>query len=110
VDSNYLVYITDPSRTADIELTVTLGVQGPKNLCVWMMASSGETSFIVSTVVCQGRVVNSSVQQYKPPVEINQQAVRFQNGYLAFQGHELVIRVSSVPIGNEFGASPAGCS
>lgn len=33
----YLVFITGPSRTADIELTVTLGVHGPKNLYVWMI-------------------------------------------------------------------------
>ena len=36
-DRNYLVFITGPSRTADIELTTTLGVHGPKNLYVWMV-------------------------------------------------------------------------
>jgi L-lactate dehydrogenase complex protein LldG len=36
-DSHYLVFITGPSRTADIELTVTLGVHGPKSLFVWMV-------------------------------------------------------------------------
>jgi L-lactate dehydrogenase complex protein LldG len=36
-EHHYLVFITGPSRTADIELTVTLGVHGPKNLYVWMI-------------------------------------------------------------------------
>src|ERR1700690_2062744 len=35
--SNYLVFITGPSRTADIELNVTLGVHGPRSLYVWMI-------------------------------------------------------------------------
>ena len=33
----YLVFVTGPSRTADIELTVTLGVHGPKSLVVWLL-------------------------------------------------------------------------
>jgi L-lactate dehydrogenase complex protein LldG len=41
-DSNYLVFVTGPSRTADIELTTTLGVHGPKELYVWIL--EGENS------------------------------------------------------------------
>jgi L-lactate dehydrogenase complex protein LldG len=33
----YLVFVTGPSRTADIELKVTLGVHGPQQLHVWVV-------------------------------------------------------------------------
>ncbi|MEW5871211.1 MAG: LUD domain-containing protein [Chloroflexota bacterium] len=34
---NGIAFITGPSRTADIELTMTPGVHGPKEWFVWMV-------------------------------------------------------------------------
>jgi L-lactate dehydrogenase complex protein LldG len=36
----YSVLVTGPSRTSDIELTLTLGVHGPKSLYAWVMSES----------------------------------------------------------------------
>jgi L-lactate dehydrogenase complex protein LldG len=33
----YAVFVTGPSRTADIELTVTIGVHGPQVLVAWVV-------------------------------------------------------------------------
>ncbi len=35
---HYVSFVTGPSRTADIERTLTIGVQGPKALCVILVA------------------------------------------------------------------------
>jgi L-lactate dehydrogenase complex protein LldG len=35
---HYMSFVTGPSRTADIERTLTIGVQGPKMLCIIIVA------------------------------------------------------------------------
>ena len=39
---HYVSFVTGPSRTADIERTLTIGVQGPKALCVIIVADEEE--------------------------------------------------------------------
>jgi L-lactate dehydrogenase complex protein LldG len=39
---HYMSFVTGPSRTADIERTLTIGVQGPKKLCVIIVAGKEE--------------------------------------------------------------------
>jgi L-lactate dehydrogenase complex protein LldG len=40
---HYMSFVTGPSRTADIERTLTIGVQGPKTLCVILVANEEGT-------------------------------------------------------------------
>ena len=39
---HYMSFVTGPSRTADIERTLTIGVQGPKTLCVILVTDEEE--------------------------------------------------------------------
>ncbi len=39
---HYMSFVTGPSRTADIERTLTIGVQGPKTLCVIVVGDQEE--------------------------------------------------------------------
>jgi L-lactate dehydrogenase complex protein LldG len=39
---HYMSFVTGPSRTADIERTLTIGVQGPKVFCVIIVANEEE--------------------------------------------------------------------
>ena len=41
---HYMSFVTGPSRTADIERTLTIGVQGPKALCVIIVADQKEAN------------------------------------------------------------------
>jgi L-lactate dehydrogenase complex protein LldG len=36
-DARYLVFVTGPSRTTEIELTVTLGIHGPQHPHGWVL-------------------------------------------------------------------------
>ena len=40
---SYMILITGPSRTSDIELTPTLGVHGPRDVCVWILDEIRQT-------------------------------------------------------------------
>jgi len=40
--ANYLAYITGPSRTADIERVLTIGVHGPKELHILLCPAAGK--------------------------------------------------------------------
>jgi L-lactate dehydrogenase complex protein LldG len=41
---SYLSWVTGPSRTADIERVLTIGVHGPKELYVFLLPPTGEGS------------------------------------------------------------------